>query len=219
MQGTRRTLTGLGLVVGGALLGMLALTALPWFRSDFGGILTNGSGPSALRSTLAYYSDREDRLGGFVDVGVSKPFFGWLGILVLAAAVLAAVFAAGSDAGARAGRVGSSVSAVLALAGVVLTLNALYLIGFDPLRAPKAGIRPSTPTYGDYLSSSGVGAWAMVLAFLAIGVGALVAAGSRERLRELLSDRGPADDTDEQTAADPVGAEQPSARRERDETW
>ncbi|SHG59857.1 hypothetical protein SAMN05443575_2348 [Jatrophihabitans endophyticus] len=189
MQRGTRTLTGLGLVLGGALLGMLSMTVLPWYRSSLGGILAHGTTVADVRDSIAGYRRFPD-FASAIDLGLSPAYFGWLAIAVLLVAALVGLVAAGLGGGGRAAAVGATAAA-LALAGVVLTAVAVEYVRVDAAKLAHvlgSRVRSTPPAYGDFVAHSGVGAWGMVLAYLLVGAGALLAAGGREQLRELLAE-------------------------------
>lgn len=185
MTRAKRTVTGLGLVIGGALLGLLSLTALPWFRNDLGGVYLFGTKVSQLRETIAGIQGSD--LGGVASFGVSPIYFRWLALVVLIVAALAAASTVGFDAALS--RIAAAVAALLSLAGLVLFGFAIQVIRVDSAKLERfTGTASDPPGYLDYVRASGFGAWAMVLGLVAIGVGAVLASGGRDELRTLLAD-------------------------------
>lgn len=182
----RRTIAGLAAIVLGALLGMLALTALPWFRSTLG-ILEAGTRASQLRQTIGFYQGAPN-INDALGFGISPVYYAWLALVLLLLAAVAAAATVGVDP--RASRLVGLFAATVAGAGFVLTALAIWVVHIDGSRLPAAS---NPPGYLDFLGATGVGAWAMGLSFLLIGAGALLAAGGREAFRALLSDDDPDD--------------------------
>lgn len=156
----------------GGLFVLSADTLLNWFRG--------GSGFFAGAATNSTFSDLHDLLrqsarqvakagiSGHVTFGVSREYFGWLGWVLLFAALGFGALAVSSFGGAH-----FSVrwlAAVVAATGLGLTFMALNLITFEG----NARNNANAPSYGDYFAHSSFGTWAAALGFLLVLVGSLL---------------------------------------------
>jgi hypothetical protein len=161
------------LVVVGAALIVVADTVLRWFRDTHGSAFGGG----AKETTFAKLHDELDALDKLVSsnpaashivhFGVSVQYFDWLGWVLLAAAVVLGLLAI-APIGPSA--VGVRVLAVLAgLAGIGLTLWALDLVRTDASVGNNLA-----HSYGWYLSHTSWGAWAALLGFLLVTLGAVM---------------------------------------------
>lgn len=135
----------------GAILGVVALTAVNWFtqtgsdpRSHFGDVhrLLNEAGPFA--------------------TGVSKLYFAWLAWALLAAAFVFAILAVLPTPASGPLR---ALGAIAALAGIGVTFWAGKLL------------TTSSPSYTEYLKHARLGFYFILGAFLLIGIGALIGPG------------------------------------------
>lgn len=152
-----------------AVAGILAVTVLGWYRT-FGSI---GGGDTGSKTTFSKIHDAlqsiqreidaQPAAGKYVHLGVSPAYFSWLGYVLLAAAVICAFVAAAPIGGAAAAM--RIVGAIVAVAGLGLTIWAVDLVNFDPVIART--VPSSTPTsFGDWIKHTSFGAWAMLLAFV-----------------------------------------------------
>jgi hypothetical protein len=162
--------------IGGLLL-LAAFTLLNWFR-DGTGFFSGAAGHSTF-SNLHDLLDQtarqvaDNRISGHVSFGASRAYFGWLGWTLLLLALAFGVLAVSSF--------GQStflvrwLSAVVAATGVGVTFLALNLITFEG-NAPN---NAAAPSYGDYLSHTGLGSWCAIAGFVLVLVGCLVRRGVR----------------------------------------
>ena len=159
-----------------AILGILSLFVLGWYRKF--GSLGGGSTGSKTKfsklhdavNTLQDAIDQNPTAGKFVSLGISPSYFSWLGyVLIIAAVVLTFITAAPLGGASVAVKF---VSALVALAGLGLTLWALDFAHFTGAVANQIGTTPNS--FGDWLKHSSWGAWAMLLAFLLCLVGSLI---------------------------------------------
>jgi hypothetical protein len=160
------------LVAVGGLLVLVADTVLNWFRegSGFFGGAGSHSTFADLHNLLEQRAHQISAAGvsRFFSFGISRDYFGWLGWLLLAAAVGFGALAVSSFGGAH--FTARWFGAVVAATGIGLTLLALNLIVVEA-NARKANLPAS---YGDYFSQSGLGAWCAVAGYLVVLVGCLI---------------------------------------------
>jgi hypothetical protein len=151
----------------GALLILLAFSVLAWFRNGpgfFSGA-ANNSTFGDLHQLIGQYERQSASISGHVSFGIAEYYFGWLGWLLLLAAV--------GLGGVAVSRFGARhwyarwLACVIAVAGAALTLGALKLITFEG-SADVPGV--DAPTYTEYLKHSGLGVWAAVLGFVLIAI-------------------------------------------------
>lgn len=159
---------GAGLIIVGAILGVLAFTAFNWFSDKVGDVSGGGSKFSKVHDLL----NQVDVPGAsqYIDLGtLSKPYFSWLAWVLLAAAVvigLAAVSPVGAGAPAL-----RAVGVVVGLAGLGATLWAIDLFSIKQ-SIPGADLSGTPNSYTDFLKHTSIGAWAAGAAFLLIAIGA-----------------------------------------------
>jgi hypothetical protein len=161
-----------------AVLGVLSLFVFGWYRDNFGSI-SGGSNTSSQSKfskihdalTAAQHEiDSQPQVGKFIHLGISPTYFGWLGyVLIIAAVVLAFVAAAPLGGGVV---LVKFLAALVSLAGLGLTFWAIDLINFDAQLRSSIGDTPSG--YGDWIKHTSFGAWAMMLAFLLCFIAALL---------------------------------------------
>jgi hypothetical protein len=163
---------GTTLVLLGAFLVLCAFTLLDWFRDGPGFFAGAGSSTtfSQLHALLTQRAHQVEQAGlqPYVSFGVAKPYFGWLGWVLLLAS-----FACGMLASSQLGGRHWSLrwlAAVVCVSAVALSFVALNLITFEK-NAPN---NANAPSYGDFLVHSGIGAWVAILGFVAILVGSVL---------------------------------------------
>lgn len=162
---SRVNLAAVVVAVVAAVLGVLAVTTLGWYRDDYGSVSSTSSN-STFRDVhdLLHSADGTPSLS----FGIAPVYFAWLGYVLIGLAVLGALAWALTTA-----RILRTLTALLALVGLGLTLWAIDLFSFEtpPRRyvdgAPQTG-------YFDWLKHTGVGAWAMLAAFVLCLVAALL---------------------------------------------
>lgn len=160
-----------------AVLGILALFVFGWYRDNFKSVSGGSSSDSkfskihdALHQTQNQI-DSNPSVGKYIHLGISPTYFGWLGYVLIAAAVILTFISAASLGGAVVAV--KAFSALVAAAGLALTFWAIDLIKFDSQIAKNLG--SDAPTgYGDWLKHTSFGAWAMMLAFLLCLIGSLL---------------------------------------------
>lgn len=165
----RPNVVALVLAVIAAVLGILALFVLGWYRNNFSSV--SGGGASS-KSTFPKIHDalknaqqvvdQNPSVGKYLHFGIAPTYFSWLGYVLIAAAVVLAIVSALLSGGAVV--VVKFVSALVALVGLAATFWAIDLINFDSQVRGQVGGSPSG--YGDWLKHTSWGAWAMMLAFL-----------------------------------------------------
>ena len=161
----------------GGLFVLAADTVLNWFRGGTG--FFAGAGSNSTFSDLHDLLNQRARevsqppLAGHVTFGVSRDYFGWLGWLLLLAALCFGALAVSPVGGAH--FTARWFAAVVAATGLGLTFLALNLITFEG-NAPN---NANAPSYGDYFGHSAFGAWFAALGFLFILVGSLLPRGGR----------------------------------------
>ncbi len=165
------------LAVLGALLVVLAFTALNWFRKDSGSAFNSGT--RSRFSDIHHVIDKvSQQINGSgvsdqVHVGLSKLYFGWLGWVLLIVAVMLALLA-NLPLGA-ASVVFRVLGAVVALAGIGATLWSLEFVRVDDtLRTSIEASGVSVPDFGYYLGHTSFGAWAALAGFLLLLLASLV---------------------------------------------
>jgi hypothetical protein len=156
----------------GAFLVLLAFTIFDWFRDGNGFFAGAGS-----HSTFSQVRDQLDavaaqaaaeHISGHVSFGASRAYFSWLGWVLLLAALVAVAFAVSSP-----GRDHWTIrwlAAVVAASGIAITFLALNLITVEG----NASNNANAPTYGQFLSHTGFGAWAAIVGFVLILVAGLL---------------------------------------------
>jgi hypothetical protein len=159
------------------VLVLSALTLLNWFRSGPGFFSGAGSHStfSDVHDLLQGYTHQlaSQGLSSHVSFGASRSYFGWLGWLLLLAAGACGALAVSSFGGAH--FVVRWLGAVVAATGFAVTLLAINLITFEG-NAPN---NADAPSYGDYLSNSGLGTWCALAGYVFVLVGCLVSRGVR----------------------------------------
>ena len=162
-----------------AVLGILSLFVLGWYRDNYnsvsgGGNASSGSKFSKIHDALQSAQNQIDSnpsAGKYVHFGLAPTYFSWLGYVLIIAAVILAFIAAAPLGGAVV--LVKFVAAIVALAGLGATFWAIDLISFDAaLRGQLGNDAPSG--YGDWLKHTSFGAWAMMLAFLLCFIAALL---------------------------------------------
>jgi hypothetical protein len=143
---------GIALAVIGAVLGVIAFTAVDWFES----------GPS-------HFSDVHDAVNqldkqGFA-TGIGKVYFGWLAWVLLAVAVIFAIVANLPTPASGAMR---TLGALVGLAGIGLTLWAVEFA--------------HGPAYTQFLKHSRIGFYLTLAAFLLTTIGSLIGPARRTRV-------------------------------------
>jgi len=151
----------------GALLGVLSLTVLPWFRAV--GAIRSTDTVSDIRELLDDLISRRRELGtrSAFHLGLSEYYYSWLAWLLLAAAVIIALVAAfPTREGGQVRMLGFLVSGL----GVVATVWALdvYRPGHH-----TPGVDPG-PSFADFAAHMSFGAWAALLAFVLLGLAAVL---------------------------------------------
>lgn len=158
-------------VATGTVLVLAAFTVLQWFRDGTGFFAGAGSNStfSDVGNTLDEVQHRfaQENLSKYVSFGASQPYFSWFGWTLLLAAVVA-----GGLAVSRFGRrwILRWFGAVVAVTGIAVTLLALNLVTVEGNAPNNAAL----PDYGQYIAHAGLGAWAALIGFLLVAVGALI---------------------------------------------
>ncbi|HEY2298003.1 MAG TPA: hypothetical protein VGH43_09770 [Jatrophihabitans sp.] len=163
-----------------AILGILSLFVFGWYRDNYrsvsgGNNASSSSKFSKLHDSLGNFKDQADShpsIGRFLHFGISPTYFGWLGYLLIIAAVVLAFVAAAPLGGAVVAV--KFLAALVALAGLGLTLWAIDLIAVDKPFVDQYLNGQKAPSYLDYLKHTSFGAWAMLLAFLLCFIAALL---------------------------------------------
>lgn len=168
---------GAGLAGAGAVLGVVAFTALPWLSQDRSS--KHFADPSSqsrfggLHAMVDRLQHEMQAVSGHVHFGVAPAYFSWLGWTLLAvAAVLALLAVAPAASLGRATTALRVLAGLVALTGVGLTVWALDVFTYDRWLGRYLGVRSAS--FGDYLAHGYVGFWAALLAFVLIGAAALV---------------------------------------------
>jgi hypothetical protein len=170
-----------GLVFGviAAVLGILSLFVLGWFRDNFNSVSGGANSSSGSKfskihdalTQLQHVIDSNPSAGKLISLGVAPIYFSWLGYLLIGAAVVLAIIAALPTGGAV--MLFKVLTAIVSLAGIGLTLWAIDLFSLAP--AARANTTGSVPNgYGDWIKHTSFGAWAMGLAFLLCLIAALI---------------------------------------------
>jgi hypothetical protein len=173
------SIAGASLVVLGAVALGLAFTVLNWYHGDKGEFApppkTTSTFGNIHKTVASFHDGLAPAASKYVSFGVSTEYFGWLGWLLLTAAVvfgLLAVSPIGADAPAI-----KIIAAVIAAAGLGLTAWAIELVTISgPLRALPGN---DTKDYVGYLKQTSFGAWAAGAGFLLIVIGSLIPARRR----------------------------------------
>jgi hypothetical protein len=176
----RPNVAGLILAAIAAVLGILSLFVLGWYRDNFGSVSGGASSSSQSKfsklhdmlSGLQSQVDAHPTVGKYLHFGISPTYFGWLGYLLIAAAVVLAIISCLPTGGAV--MLFKILTAIVSLAGIGLTLWAIDLIRVDKQFVAQFGSGGNAPSYGDYLKHTSFGAWAMLLAFLLCLIAALI---------------------------------------------
>lgn len=142
-------LTGLG-----ALLVVLAFTALDWYGKN---------GLSGSQSRFSDIHKALDQIGDFAQ-SPAKLYFGWLGWVLLAAAAVTALIAALPTVGMPFRVLG----VLVAIAAVVLTFLSIQLVKND--QAVEKAFRG----YGAWLKHGRLGFYTAIAGFVLMGVGAAI---------------------------------------------
>jgi hypothetical protein len=148
---------GLGVAAAGAVLSIIALTAVDWFTH------TGTDGPSKV-SHINSALKQADVL--HAASGLSKAYFGWLAWALLIVGVLCAVTASVPSSIVPAARV---AGAAVGLAAAVLTFIAIKFL------------TTSEPGYTEYLKHARLGFYLAVVGFVLIGVGSGIGAHRANR--------------------------------------
>jgi hypothetical protein len=163
---------GAALVALGAALVLAAFTIFDWFREGpgfFGGAGTHSTFSDVhTKLVLTQQQAEQKQIAKYISFGASRQYFSWLGWVLLLAAVAFGCVAV-SRIGGRFWAV-KWVAAVVATAGAALTVLALDLVTFEA-NAPN---NADAPSFGEYLTHSGLGAWAAIAGFVLIVAGSLL---------------------------------------------
>lgn len=160
------------LVALGALFLLASFTILNWFREGSG--FFGGAGRRSKFHDLHNFLEQAARdvarngIASHVSFGASRPYFSWLGWVLLVAALAFGALAASPVGTAH--FTARWFGAVVAAAGIALTFLAINLITFEGNAANNA----DAPSYSSFLAHTGPGMWAAVLGFLLVLVGCLV---------------------------------------------
>lgn len=163
-----------------AVLGILSLFVFAWYRKDYGSV-SGGSNASKnttfhklheLVNTLQNRVDANPSVDKYVHLGIGPTYFGWLGYVLIAAAVVLTFITAAPLGGVVVAI--KWVSALVAAAGIGLTLWAIDLFTFDAPLARQINDPTLPKGYGDWIKHTSFGAWAMGLAFLLCLIGSLL---------------------------------------------
>jgi hypothetical protein len=175
----RPNIGALILAVIAAVLGVLALFVLGWYRDNYGSVSGGGGTSSSSKfskihdvlNQLQNEIDSHPGAGKLIHLGISPIYFGWLGYILIIAAVVLALISALPTGGAV--MLFKILTAIVSLAGIGLTLWAINLFSLDA--AAQSQVSGGTPTgYGDWIKHTSFGAWAMGLAFLLCLIAALI---------------------------------------------
>lgn len=142
-------LLGAAFAAAGALLLILALTAVNWFTTAGLGSTHAGDLKKILQS-------------GTGAVGIAKAYFAWLGWALVVAVVVLAILANLPWPLARIFRV---IGAIVAALGIALTFLAIRL---------TSTTGANSPTYGDYLDHARMGFYLAIAGFLLVGIGCVI---------------------------------------------
>jgi hypothetical protein len=175
----RPNVAGLVLAAIAAVLGILSLFVLGWYRDNYSSVSGGQNASSSSKfskihdvlTNAQHQIDANPRVGNFIHLGISPTYFGWLGYLLIVAAVVLAVISALPTGGAV--MLFKVLTAIVSLAGIGITLWAINLVSFDA--ALRSQLGSNTPSgYGDWIKHTSFGAWAMGLAFLLCLIAALI---------------------------------------------
>jgi hypothetical protein len=175
----RPNVAGLVLAAIAAVLGILSLFVLGWYRDNYSSVSGGQNASSSSKfskihdvlNTAQNQIDANPTAGKYIHFGIAPTYFGWLGYLLIAAAVVLAFISALPTGGAV--MLFKVLTAIVALAGIGLTLWAIDLVTFDA--ALRSQLGSNTPSgYGDWIKHTSFGAWAMGLAFLLCLIAALI---------------------------------------------
>jgi hypothetical protein len=154
-----------------------AFTVLQWFRKNYNSVGGGGSKVTFhdIHNTLDGLETKlaHSPFGGFIDLGFSPTFFGWLGWALLAVAVVGAALAV-SPLGTGAVRVAGAFAGAV---GAGLTAWNLQLFRVNADVGSRSARVPDG--YLDWLKHTSFGAWAALAGFLLLGVAAAI--GPRRR--------------------------------------
>jgi hypothetical protein len=160
-----------------AVLGVLALFVLGWYRDNFQSVSGGSSSNSKFSkihdalNSAQHSIDSNPSVGKYIHFGVSPTYFGWLAYVLIVGAVVLTFISAAPLGGAVV--VVKAFSALVAAVGLGLTFWAIDLINFDSQIAKNLG--SGAPSgYGDWIKHTSFGAWAMMLAFLLCLIGSLL---------------------------------------------
>lgn len=140
---------GAAFAAAGALLLIIALTAVNWFTTVGLGSTHAGDLKKILQS-------------GTGAVGIAKAYFAWLGWALVVAVVVLAVLANLPSPLARIFRVIGAVVAALAIVATFLAIRLTSTSGAN------------SPTYGDYLDHARIGFYLAIAGFLLAGIGSVI---------------------------------------------
>ncbi len=180
-----RVITGLVLVVLGAVAGVLAMSQLSWFRSGVGEIVTGDSSADGLRSQLRFFQQIIDTRLPKVSLGISLTYFSWLGWTLFTVTALLAIITAALTG--RAGKIVAAGAVAVALGGVVTTMLAIQLVHYPASLVQHTG--GGVPGYADFLGATGIGTWLMLLAYVLLGAGAVLVRGARQQIQRQFAAR------------------------------
>lgn len=174
----RLNVVALVLAIISAVLGILSLFVLAWYRKNYNSF-SGGAGTTQkstfpkIHDTLSQAQqaiDSQPSVGKYIHLGIAPTYFGWLGYVLIAAAVVLAIISALPLGGAVVAV--KFVSALVALAGLAATFWAIDLINVDAQLRSQVGSAGGGYTY--WLKHTSFGAWAMMLAFLLCFIASLL---------------------------------------------
>lgn len=181
----QRTLGVPGLIatVIGAILLVIGFTALDWFHKvsgdQFGGSDSGGRFSDIhhtidlLDNSLAHNS----QLAGEFHFGISKLYFGWLGWVLLAVSILAALIAVLPTPATPVMRV-IALAAGLVGAGLTVWAADVFTVS-GQLKAQIEGQLGFTPSFSFWIKHSYLGGWFAVAGFLFVAIGGLLGSNSQ----------------------------------------
>lgn len=157
---------GAGLVLSGFVLEILAFTVLDWFHgkiqlgdATFGGVH---------RFVEGFHRQLEAaNITQFFSFGLARPYFSWLGPVLLAGALVTGALAV-SGFGRRY-RSLRWIAAIVCAGAIALTVLALDLVRPTGTGANKANL----PGYSTYVANCAAGAWAAIVGFALIFAGSV----------------------------------------------
>lgn len=150
-----------------------------WYRDNYSSVSGGGNTSSSskfhnvhdLLTQLKNEIDAHPGASKLIHFGIAPVYFGWLGYVLIIAAVVLALISALPTGGAV--MLFKVLTAIVSLAGIGLTLWAIDLFSLDA--AAQSQVTGGTPTsYGQFLKHTSFGAWAMGLAFLLCLIAALI---------------------------------------------